>query len=74
MKKIKSFVCVALLSVFLTGNMFAADSVGGGFFSFFDSVMNAVVSMLRGDGDCQGKQCQTCKPKDDGSNGDCRPL
>jgi hypothetical protein len=73
MKKIKSLMCIALLSVFLVGNVFAADSFGGGILSFFDSTVKAVVSMLGGD-DCQGKQCQTCRPKDDGSNGDCRPT
>jgi len=73
MKKIKSLLCVALLSVFLTGNVFAADTFGGGFFSFFESAVQAVVSMLGAD-DCQGKQCQNCKPKDDNGNGDCRPT
>lgn len=73
MKKMKSTLCVALLSVFLAGNVFAADSFGSGFFSFFDSAYRAVVSML-GDGDCQGKQCQNCKPKDDNGNNDCRPT
>jgi hypothetical protein len=70
MKKIKSFLCMALLSVFLAGNVFAADTVGGGFFSFFDSAMSAIVSLLGAD-DCQGKQCQTCRPKDDS---ECRPT
>lgn len=73
MKKIKSSLCVALLSVFLVGNVFAADTFGGGFFSFFDGMYQAVVSMLRAD-DCVGKQCQNCKPKEEGGNGDCRPT
>lgn len=72
MKKMKSTLCVALLSVSLAGNVFAADSFSDRFFSFFDSAYRAVVSML--DGDCMGKQCQNCKPKEDGSNGDCRPT
>lgn len=73
MKKIKSFFCIALLSVFLVGNVFAADSFGGGVFSFFDGVYKAVISMMRDD-DCVGKQCQNCKPKEEGGNGDCRPT
>lgn len=73
MKKMKSTLCVALLSVFLVGNVFAADSFGGGFFSFFGNAVQAVVSMF-GDGDCQGKQCQNCKPKEQGGNDDCRPT
>lgn len=73
MKKIKSFLCIALLSVFLAGNVLAADSFGSSFFSFFGNAVQAVTSMLGMD-DCQGKQCGNCKPKDDGSNGDCRPT
>lgn len=73
MKKIKSFFCIALLSVFLAGNVSAADSFGGGFFSFFESAYEAVVSML-GDSDCQGKHCQNCKPKEEGGNGNCKPI
>ena len=72
MKKMKSILCVVLLSVFLTGNVFAADSFGSSFFGFFQSAYQAVVSMV--DGDCMGKQCQNCKPKEEGGNGDCRPT
>ena len=73
MKKLKSFLCIALLSVFLAGNVFAADSFGSSFFSFFGNAVQAIVSML-GIDDCQGKQCQNCKPKEQGGNGDCRPT
>lgn len=72
MKKIKSILCVALLSVFLVGNVFAADTFSGSFFNFFDSAYQAVISMMRDD--CIGKQCQNCKPKEEGGNGDCRPT
>lgn len=72
MKKIKSLFCIALLSIFLVGNVFAANS-GGGFFGFFESAYQAVVSMLGG-GDCEGKQCTSCKPKEEGGSGDCRPT
>lgn len=73
MKKMKSTLCVALLSVSLAGNVFAADSFSDRFFSFFDGAYRAVVSMLGVD-DCMGKQCQNCKPKEEGGNGDCRPT
>ncbi len=73
MKKMKSTLCVALLSVFLAGNVFAADSFGSSFFSFFGNAVQAVVSMFSVD-DCIGKQCQNCKPKEEGGNGDCRPT
>lgn len=73
MKKVKSSLCVALLSVFLVGNVFASDTLGGGFFSFFDTLYQSVISMMRDD-DCVGKQCQNCKPKEEGGNGDCRPT
>ncbi len=72
MKKTKSILSVVLLSTFLVGNVFAASSFGGGFFGLFDSAVSAVVSYFGGDGNCEGKQCQTCKPGDDDSD-HCRP-
>ncbi len=72
MKKMKSILGVALLSIFLVGNVFAADSFGG-VFSLFDNAVSAVVSYLTGGGNCEGKQCQTCKPGGDDSD-QCRPT
>lgn len=74
MKKRKSIVCAILLSTVLTGNAFAGSSSGGGeVFSFFGSIYNAVVSLMIGGGDCETRQCQTCKPADNGEN-NCRPT
>ena len=74
MKKLKSFFCIALLSTCLAGNVFAGDTTGGGFFSFFNEAVNAVVSFLRGN-ECPPRQCTTCKPGHNiDDNGNCRPT
>jgi len=72
MKKLKSILCVALLSTFLVGNVFAGDTVGIGGFSVFGNIVNAVVSMFS-NGDCPPRQCTHCRPDQRDENGDCRP-
>ena len=71
MKKLKSILCVALLSTLLVGNVFADDAVGIGAFGVFGNIVNAVVSMFR-DGDCPPRQCTHCRPDEISGNGDCR--
>jgi len=75
MKKIKAILCAMLLSTCLVGNVFAADTTGSnGFFSFFSNAMNAVVSFFSAD-NCPPRQCQTCRPTEDGDNDPiCRPT
>jgi hypothetical protein len=76
MKKIKSILCVALLSVFLTGNTFAGDTTGGyGIYSFFGNMVNAVYSLFGADDDdCRPRICQQCRPDQKDSDGNCRPT
>lgn len=76
MKKIKRCLCVALLSVFLAGNVFAVDATGGGgIYSFFSSMVTAVYSLMGGtDDDCRPRDCQQCRPDQKDSNGNCRPT
>jgi hypothetical protein len=76
LKKIKTFLCVALLSVFLAGNVFAGDTTGGGgIYSFFSSMVNAVYSLMSGtDDDCRPRDCQQCRPDQKDSDGNCRPT
>ena len=74
MKKIKSILCVALLSVFLAGNVFAGDSPGSGVVSFFGDMFNVVYSLAAGPGDCRPRECQNCRPEQRDANGDCRPT
>lgn len=72
MKKRQSFFCMALLSTTLVANVFASGAVGTST-SILDSVVNAVVSLLRGDS-CPVRQCQDCRPGDIvDENGNCRP-
>ena len=74
MKKLKSILCIALLSIFLVGNVFAGDSAGSGIFSLFNNVVKAFTSML-GDGDgCPLRDCVQCKPNSDDGGDNCRPT
>lgn len=73
MKKMKSVLCITLLSTALVGNVYAGDTAGTGFLSFFDNVINAVMSFVA-DGSCETRQCQTCRPREDGGSGNCRPT
>ena len=76
MKKIKALLCAMLLSTCLVGNVFAADTTdSGGIFSYFSSAMNAVVSFFIAPDNCPPRQCQTCRPNEDGDNDpNCRPT
>lgn len=74
MKRKKSILSAVVLSTVLAGNVFAGDfTTGGGTFSFFDSIYNAVVSFVGGS-PCEGRHCQTCKPKEKDGEGNCRPI
>lgn len=72
MKKRQSFFCIALLLTILVGNVFAGNTAGTSVFSFLDNIMNAVASLMRGDG-CPLRQCQNCRPTERDDNGNCRP-
>lgn len=74
MKKIKSILCIALLSVFLVGNVFAGDSAGIGVFSFFGNMADTVYSLIFSSEDCRPRECQNCRPDQKDSNGNCRPT
>ena len=75
MKKIKSILCVALLSIFLVGTVFAGDIAGGGgVFDFFGRMANAVYSLLRGTEECRPRDCQNCRPEQRDADGNCRPI
>lgn len=72
MKKLQSFCCIALLSTTLVGNVFAGG-VGTPTLGVVDSVINAVMMLLRDNG-CPPRQCQNCRPGDIvDENGNCRP-
>ncbi len=74
MKKIKSILCVALMSIFLVGNVVAADTGGNGFFDFFGRMANAVYSLVLGADDCRPRDCQNCRPEQKDADGNCRPT
>lgn len=76
MKKLRPMLCLALLSTVLAGNALASEVTVGGYFSFFDSIVNAFVSLsiTGSDGGCEGRQCQTCKPREEGGGGNCKPT
>jgi hypothetical protein len=74
MKKIKSILCIALLSTFLVGNVFAGDSAGSGVFSFFGNVADAVYSLMFNRDECRPRECQNCRPGQRDENGNCRPT
>ena len=74
MKKRKSMFGAVLLATALAGNVFAGDfTTGGGIFSLFGSIYNAVVSLASSD-PCEGRQCQTCRPTERDGEGNCRPT
>ena len=74
MKNKKSIIGAMLLSTVLAGNVFAGDFTGIGVFDFFGDIYNAVVSLAGGGSPCETRQCQNCKPKEEGGNGNCRPT
>ena len=75
MKKIKALIGTLMLSTVLVGNAFAGGFTPIGVFSFFDSIINAIVEMTRSADECPLRTCTNCKPgtKDDG-NGNCKPT
>lgn len=73
MKKRQSFFCIALLSTTLVANVFAGGVVATSTFSIFDTLFNAVASLMSGDS-CPVRQCQNCRPTEEvDENGNCRP-
>jgi len=74
MKKMKSILCVALLSIFLVGNVFAGNTGGNGFFDFFGRMAEAVYAMVVGADDCRPRDCQNCRPEQKDADGNCRPT
>jgi len=67
MKKIKSFFCIVILSIFLVGNVFAENTTSGVFFSFFDGLAKSVTSLFSKGDYCKPRQCTNCEGPD------CRP-
>jgi hypothetical protein len=74
MKKLKTMICGLLLSTCLAGNVFAGDFTSYKIFSFFDSAVNAIVTMLSVDDPCEGRLCTNCKPGTGNAEGTCRPT
>lgn len=69
MKKLKSILCAAILSIGLVGNVFALGTFDSVFTNFFGDIVKAVVSSFADSDDCPIKVCQDCKPSDPS----CRP-
>ncbi len=75
MKKLKPMFLAILLSTLFVGNIFASDFSSNGFSSFFDSLANAMYSIVSGNSTCEDRQCQTCRPgNSDNGGGTCRPT
>ena len=75
MKKIKSILCIALLSTFLVGTVFAGNTTGGnGIFDFFGKMAGAVYSMVFSAEACRPRECQNCRPDQRDDDGNCRPT
>ncbi len=75
MKKLKTIICIILLSTVMVGNVFASSFTTTGVLSLFDSIISAIVSTFSGAETCPLRTCTNCKPGtgDDG-NGNCRPT
>ena len=69
MKKIKSTFCALLLSLLLCGSVFAGETTAGGFWTFWNGVMETVESFFNDDDTCPTRVCTNCRP---GLN--CRPV
>lgn len=70
MKKIKTTICIVLLAICLSSNIFASTSLNSVVNNIFGGIMNAVVSAFNdSDGNCPIRTCQDCKP----NQPDCRP-
>lgn len=72
MKKTKSVLCVAILSIILVGNVFAGENGNNDIFSFLGRIANVVWTLVGG-GDCKPRECQDCKPDERDGEGHCRP-
>lgn len=70
MKKIKSMLCIAFLTMTIVGNVFATSTFDSALTKFLGGIVE-VFSLSFGitSDDCPLKSCQDCKPQDPG----CRP-
>ena len=79
MKRIKSLGLMLLLSICLTGNIFATGPVVTGTVGIAPGLLSFVVKQVLsvfGSEHCPLRICQNCRPNneaDDDGNGDCRP-
>jgi len=74
MKKVKSILCIALMSIFLVGTVFASETTSGnGIFDYFGKMANVVWSLVNGNGECRPRDCQNCRPEMRDADGNCRP-
>ncbi len=74
MKKIKSTICIAFLSIFLVGTVFAADTGGNGVFSLFSNMVSVVYRLAGIEENCRPRECQNCRPEQRDADGNCRPT
>ena len=68
MKKIKTILCITILSISLVGNAQANSTLTNNVATFFESVVQYISSAIGGDDNCPLRICQLCTP---GTN--CRP-
>ncbi len=69
MKKMKSFLCVAILLIGLAGNVFAFGAFDSVFTNFFGNIVNALFSQSKDSDDCPTRTCSDCKVTEP----NCRP-
>ncbi len=69
MIRIKSLLCIALLSTCFVGNVFAGSTFSYGVTTFFGNVVEFFVGVYEDGDDCPLRICQNCKP-----NTICRPI
>ncbi len=76
MKKIRTTICVMLLTTLLAGNILANTGIvssTGAITSILSDLVESVLLLLRDD-DCPPRLCTTCKPNNViDENGNCRP-
>jgi hypothetical protein len=79
MKRIKPLGLMLVLSICLTGNIFATGPVVTGTVGIVPGLLSYVVEQVLSvfeSEDCPLRICQNCRPNNeavDGGNGDCRP-
>ncbi len=73
MKKLKTMICILVLSIGLVGNTFAGDSVNAGITGIFNNIVTTIMSVVGGSDDCPVRDCSNCKPGDN-NTGNCRPT